>query len=103
MLHFGLMPLFMVEHSIIPLNSNHPKCNVPKEMPNLDCLDKFIRNSLPEEGLLPIDTIIVACLNPTKLMHNEGGPPPSSLGLDAIPNSCLTDSFCVGEAKATLL
>ena len=93
----------MVEHSIIPLNPYHPKFNVSEEVPNLGFLDKFIENSLPEEGLLPIDTIIVACPNPTKLMHDESGPLPSSLSLDAISNSCLTDSFCVGEAKATLL
>lgn len=44
-LHFGLMPLFMVEHSIILFDPNHPKGNASKEVPNLEFLDKLFRDS----------------------------------------------------------
>ena len=85
MFHFGLMPLFMVEHPIIPFNSYHPKGDALEEVPNLGCLSKFLRKSFPKEGLFPIEVVIVAYLNPAKLVHEEGGPLPSMPCLNAIP------------------
>ena len=49
-LHFGLMPLFMVEHLIIPLNPNYQRDNASKEVPILNSLNKLLR-ILPPKGL----------------------------------------------------
>lgn len=78
------MPLFMIEHPIILLNPYRPKSNSSKEVPNLNLLDKLLRNSFPKEGLLPVK-VIVARSSPTKLMHDEGGPPLSMPHLNEIP------------------
>ena len=85
MFNLGLVPLFLIEHPIIALNPNHPKHYVMMEVPNLDSLNKALRYHFPKENLFSMEIVVVACSNPTKLMHDEGHPPPCSLGLDAIP------------------
>lgn len=91
--HFGLMPLFMVEHPIISFNSNCPKGDASKRVPNLDISSKFYRNSFPKEDLLP---------HLAKLMHNEGGPLSNTPGLNAIPKLVFNWFTGIWKAKHTL-
>lgn len=75
----GLVQLLLVEHPIITLHPNCPKHNVAKEVSNLDALHKVLTNSFSKESLFPMETIIVACPSPTKLVHVVSRPPPCSL------------------------
>ena len=79
--HFGLMTLFMVKHAIISFNPYRPKGQASKEVPNVDLLSKLLRNSFPKEVFASDSN----CHNPSKLTHDEGGPPPSMPCLNAIP------------------
>ena len=65
-------------------NPNSRKCNVAKKGPNLNIFDK-LRKFFSEESLLLMKTLIVASLNPTKFMHDEGGPLLGSPSLNEIP------------------
>jgi hypothetical protein len=64
-LHLRLMPLFLVEHLVVPLHPNGPKGNPTKEMPNFNHLAEFIRDPFTEDGLLPIEAIKVTGPNST--------------------------------------
>lgn len=75
----------MVDQPIIPFIPDHPKGDASKEVPNLGLLSKLFRKSSPKEGLLPIEFVIIACPKPTKLMHDEGDPPPNTPCSNAIP------------------
>jgi hypothetical protein len=81
--NLGFLPYFLVGHPIVTLNPNRPKRNVAEKVPNLDFLNKVLGNSLPVESLFMVEAIIVACSIRTKLVYDEGRPPPCSLGLDA--------------------
>ena len=84
------MPLFLVKHLVITLNPNSSKGNATKKVPNLSLFDKLLRNFFsPKESTFPMITIIVANSNPTKFMHNAGGPPPNPPRLNAIPKLVL--------------
>jgi len=96
------MPLFLVEHLVIPLHPNGPKSSPTKEMPNFDHLAELIRGPFTKECLLPIEAIKVAGPHPTKLMHNVGSPPPSPTCLNAIPKLMFHRLASVWEAKDTL-
>lgn len=85
--HSGLVLLFSIEHIIVPFNQI-----VQIVMPQRRCqisfqiLDKLLRNrSLSPKRFAPMKAIMITGTYPTKIMHNESGPPPSSLGLNAIP------------------
>ena len=58
-------------------------------MPDFGLLDKLLQDSSLKQGLVLVKIVIVACLNPTKLMHDECGPSPSPSSLDAIPKLVL--------------
>jgi hypothetical protein len=64
-LHLGFMPLFLVEHLVIPLHPNGPKGSPTEEMPNFNHLAGFVRDPFTEKGLLPIEAIKVAGPNST--------------------------------------
>ena len=78
------MPLHVVKNLVNPLNPNNPKCDASEEMPNLDCLTKFLRNPLPKHRLLPIESIIIPGPHPAKIVHNTGSPSPRPPSLDTI-------------------
>ena len=46
MLDFGFLPLFVIEHLVIALDSNSPKCKVPKDVPNLRFILPYFSGSL---------------------------------------------------------
>ena len=48
--HFGIMPLFMVKHPIIPFDPNCLEHNASKKVLNLDFLNKLLRDSFPKES-----------------------------------------------------
>lgn len=49
--HFGVMPLFMVEHPIVPFNPNRLERNASKKLPSLDFLNKLLnKDSFPKES-----------------------------------------------------
>ena len=79
------MPFFMIEHPIILLNPNSPTCNVAEKVPNLHFLDKLLKNPLLKNGLSPMKGIMITSMDSTKIMHDESGPLPSSLGLECNP------------------
>ena len=85
LLDFGHMPLFLVEHLIITFNPNGPQNNPSKKVPYLNNFVISFRNSFPEQGLFPIETIIITHSYPAKLMHDECCPSPLPTCLDAIP------------------
>ena len=64
MFNLESMPLFLVENPIVILNPNHPECIAAEDVPNLDLLDKVLRDPFPKESLFPMETIIIACSNP---------------------------------------
>jgi hypothetical protein len=45
--HFGLMPLFKVEHPIILFKPNCPNGNAMENVVNLDSFIKFLRSAFP--------------------------------------------------------
>ena len=94
------MPLYLVEHSIIAFDPNGPESNPSKEVPNFNLFAIPFRNSLPEQGLFLVETIIVTRPNSTKLMHNEYGPSPCPSCLDANPK--FNRFASIREAKNTL-
>lgn len=61
----GLMSLFMVEHPIILCNPNHPQGDAMKEVPNLDFLEKILRNPFPKKGLFPMKVVRITNSDPT--------------------------------------
>ena len=101
-LHLGFMPLFLVEHLVIPLNPNGPNSSPPKEMPNFDHLTELKRDPFTKECLLPIEAIKMVGSHPTKLMHNVGSQSPSPTCLNAIPKLMFHRLASVREAKDTL-
>lgn len=80
----GIVPLFLVEHRIISFNPNSSRSNAPEKVPNLHQLDKLLRDPLSQKGLFPMKVVIDTDATPTKLMHDESGPQPSSMALNAI-------------------
>ena len=99
----SFMPLLVVKDLIVALNLNSPKSDAPKEMPNFNLGAILLRKSFPKECLFPIETIVVTCSHSTKFLHDEGGPPPSSPCLDAVPKFMLDRLTCAGKTKNTLL
>ena len=75
----------MIKHLVIALNLDSPERNTTEKVPDFDLFVEFLRDYFPKQSLFPMKTIIIAGSNPTKFMHDECGPPPSSLSLDAIP------------------
>lgn len=69
------MPLLLLEHPVILFNPNSPQSNALQRTPNLLLVDKLPRNPLFQKGFFPIEAIIVLGVDPTKLMHDESGPP----------------------------
>ena len=92
----------MIEHFVIAFNPNGPKCSAPKEVPDFDIFTVFLGDPFPEHSLLLIEIIIIISPNPTKFMHDECGPSPRSLSLDAIPKFMFDWFARVREAKNTL-
>ena len=84
-------------------NPNSPKCNVAKKVPNLNIYDKLLRIFFPKESLLPMKTLIIVSLNPTKFMHDEGVPLLGSPSLNEIPKFMFDWFAYILEAKDTLL
>lgn len=86
MLNLGFMPLFVVEHFVIPFDPNGPKRNALKEVSIFfDYFAVFLRNNFPKQCLQSIEAIIVVSSNPMKFMHNKRGPYPHLSCLNAIP------------------
>ena len=79
----------MVKHFVIAFNPNGPKSNASKKVPNFDLRATLLGEPFPKERLFPIEGIVVARTNPTKFMHDVGGPPPCPPSLDAIPKFVL--------------
>ena len=50
------------------------------------CVFVCIYNPYVKEGLFPMGTIPVAKHDPTKCMHDEGGPSPCPLHIDVVSN-----------------
>ena len=84
-LDLRLVPLFLIGHPVISLDPNSHEGNATEEVPNLHFLGELLRDPLPKDNLFLVETIIIACPDPTKLTHDEGSPSPSSPGLTAIP------------------
>jgi hypothetical protein len=79
----------MIEHLVIAPNPESPKRNIMEKLLDFDLFYIFLRDPFPKRSLFPMKTIIIAGSNPTKYLHDECGPPPSSHSLNAIPNfSC---------------
>ena len=55
----------MIEHSIIALNPNCPKGDAMKKVPDLNFLDKLLRNPFPKEGFFLVKVVVVAGSHPT--------------------------------------
>ena len=89
MLELRLMPLRLIKDLVVPFDPNSPKSNAPEEVPNFDHFTIFLGDSFPEQGLLPIEAIIVVSSNPTKFMHNKCGPSPRPPSLNVIPKFML--------------
>ena len=96
------MPLLLIEHLVVPFKPNGPKCNPPEKMPNFDQFADFVRDPLAKKRLFPIETIEVPGPNSAKFVHNEGGPPPSSPRLNAIPKLVFNRFTRIGKAKDAL-
>lgn len=79
----------MVKHFVFAFAPNAPQHDASKEVPNLNHLTDLVWNSLSKHSLLPIEPVIIACLDPAKFMHNERGPSPCPPGLNAVPNFML--------------
>jgi hypothetical protein len=98
-IHDEVMPLFMIKHFVIPFNLDHPKCDTSEEVPNLDFLDKLLGILSPraQRGFaFPIEVVKVARLNPTKLMHEGGGPLPTLRAWVQSQNLCSTNPLVLG-------
>ena len=65
------MSLFIIEHFVITLHPNCPKGNISKEVPNFDFLAVLLKNYFSEDGLFPIEAIIIARTDSTKFVHYE--------------------------------
>ena len=74
--NFRFMPLFVVKNLIIAFNPNSPKGNTSQEVPNFAHFLIPFRDSFPEQGLRPIESVVVA-------------EPPNPPNLDAHPKTCI--------------
>lgn len=81
--HVRLVPLFMIENLLIAFDLNSLKGIATQHMPNHNFLSKFFGDLFCKECLFPIEIVVVARANPTKIMHDVCGPSPSPLSLDA--------------------
>ena len=99
----GFVPLLVVEHFVITLDLNAPKCNVSKEMPNLNHFAKFVHDYFSKQCLFPIKAIIVVGSHPTKLVRNEGGSSLDPPCLDAIPKFVFDRFTHIRETIGALL
>lgn len=61
----------------------------PEKVPNHDFLGKLLQDYFTKEGIAPMEVVMVASVDPTKFVHDESRPPPSSMGLNAVPNTML--------------
>ena len=93
----------MVKNSIIAFNPDGPKSNASKEVPNLNHFSVFFGNPFPKNNFFPVEAIMVAHANPTKFMHDEGSPSPSSPSLNAIPKLMFNRFANIREVENTLL
>jgi hypothetical protein len=66
-------------------------------------MENPLKNPLPKEGLFPMKAILITCIDPTKFLHDESGPLPSSPDLNAIPILIFNQCICIREAKYTML
>jgi hypothetical protein len=80
------VPMFMIEHAVIPFNLDGPKDNAPEEVPNLKLFTISPRKPFSEHCMLPIVVIIITTSNTAKFMHDKGGPSSCSPSLNAVPN-----------------
>ena len=92
------MPLFLVEHHVVSLNPYSPKNNALKKVPNFHIFDKLLINPLPppKKKAYYNEDYCNHWYKLTKFVHDEGGPLPISLGLNAIPKlstGCHTSFF----------
>ena len=65
MLDLGFMPLLMFKDYIIAFDPNGPKRDATEKVTNFDHLSISLRNYLPEESLLPIESVVIVRANPT--------------------------------------
>ena len=84
MLNLRHVPLFLVKHFVIPFNSNGPKSNAPKKVPNFHHFAIFFGNPFPKNCLLPLEDVIIANSYLAKFMHDVRGPSPSSPSLNVV-------------------